>query len=46
MKHTFNIYLSVVILSTTFFSCQNNLRVKGPDYKIRPLKDTIALWQE
>jgi AmmeMemoRadiSam system protein B len=45
MKHTFNIYLSVVILSTTFFSCQNNLRVKGPDYKIRPLKDTIGFAQ-
>jgi len=41
MKNSLNVYLSAVILLITIFSCGKNSRVKNPDHKIRPLKDTL-----
>jgi len=44
MKKCFKVYLPVIILLITFFSCQNAGRM-NPLLKIRPLKDTIGFAQ-
>src|SRR5664279_4587971 len=45
MKNSLALYLSVVVLLISIFSCRNISWVNGPDNKIRPLKDTIGFAQ-
>jgi len=49
MKKCFRVYVSVVILLISLFSCQNNNLIKNTGLNVRPLKDTIGFaryaWQ-